>query len=84
MIPPRLAQIEDKEVRFYVHATASVRLALTQEAHRRGADYWTLGGAVIAQWLEAGCPDFVSASAAALIPAPSPSSSVAELEEPGV
>lgn len=83
MIPPRLAQVEDKEVRFYVHAPASVRLALTEEAHKRGTDLWTLGGLVLAQWLEAGCPDGLSVNAAASSPAPSPSSSVAGPKEPG-
>lgn len=82
MIPPRLAQVEDKEVRFYVHTRASVRLALTEEAHNRGTDLWTLGGLVLAQWLEAGCPDGLSVNSAAPSPAPSPSSSVAGPKEP--
>ena len=83
MIPPRQTAVEDKDVRFYVTAPASVRLALTQEAHDRGTDLWTLGGLVLAQWLEAGCPDGLSVNAAAPSPAPSPSSSVAGPQEPG-
>ena len=77
MIPPRLAKVEDKEVRFYVHAPASVRLALTEEAHKRGIDLWILGGLVLAQWLDVGCPDNSAVSS----PAPSPSSSVVRTEE---
>ncbi len=57
-IPPRQEHIEDKEVRFYVFAPASVKLALHQEAIQRGVEFWHLGGAVLASWLRAGCPDF--------------------------
>lgn len=57
-IPPRQEQITDKECRFYVHAPASVKLALHQEALRRNVELWDLGGAVLASWLRAGCPDF--------------------------
>ncbi|MNR63830.1 hypothetical protein D3C85_1862690 [compost metagenome] len=41
-----------------MHAPASVKLALHQEAMQRNVEYWDLGGAVIASWLRAGCPDF--------------------------
>ncbi|GAA3588437.1 hypothetical protein [Marinobacter xestospongiae] len=57
-IPPRQEQVEDKERRFYVCAASSRYLQLQQEAIQRGTDLWTLGGAVLTAWLEAGCPDF--------------------------
>ncbi len=57
-IPPRQEQVSDKQIRFYVHAPASVKLALHHEAMQRGVDVWDLGGAVISSWLRAGCPDF--------------------------
>lgn len=57
-IPPRQEQITDKECRFYVCAPASVKLALHHEALRRNVELWDLGGAVLASWLRAGCPDF--------------------------
>lgn len=82
MIPPRLAQIEDKDVRFYVVAPSSVKLALSEEAVSRGTDLWSLGGAVLAQWVTAGCPDSLSDNSAPSSPAPSPSSSVAGPKEP--
>ncbi len=77
MIPPRLNQVEDKEVRFYVVAQTSVKLALSEEAVSRGTDLWTLGGAVLSQWVAAGCPDRLTAPSSPSSPAPSPSSSVA-------
>ena len=67
-IPPRQETIEDKDRRFYVVAPGSVYLALQQEALQRGSDLWTLGGSVLAAWLNAGCPDFPTES-----PSPSPS-----------
>ncbi len=82
MIPPRLSQVEDKEVRFYVVAQTSIKLALSEEAVRRGTDLWSLGGAVLAQWVTAGCPDSLSDNSAPSSPAPSPSSSVAGPKEP--
>lgn len=57
-IPPRQDNIEDKEKRFYVHSTTSVKLALEKEAFSRGTDLWNLGGSVLGAWLAAGCPDF--------------------------
>lgn len=56
IIPPRLDKPEPKERRFYVTADSTVHLALQKEAHARGTDLWTLGGAVLAAWLDAGCP----------------------------
>jgi hypothetical protein len=82
MIPPRLAQIEDKDVRFYVFTPASVRLALITEAHKRGSDLWTLCGSILSQWLDAGCPDSLTGTANPSSPAPSLSSSVAGHTEP--
>ncbi len=77
-LPPRQDQIEDKEVRFYVSGPLSVKLALQEEAARRRLDLWTLGGAVLTMWVQAGCPDGLSNhSASPSSPAPSPSSSVA-------
>lgn len=58
IIPPRLDKPEPKERRFYVTADSSVHLSLQKEAHARGTDLWTLGGAVLTAWLKAGCPDF--------------------------
>ena len=57
-IPPRQNKVEDKERRFYVVAPGSCYLQLQQEAIQRGTDLWTLSGAVLRSWLEAGCPDF--------------------------
>ncbi len=57
-IPPRQTNIEDKDKRFYVQSTTSVKLALEKEAFSRGTDLWTLSGSVLAAWLHAGCPDF--------------------------
>ena len=57
-IPPRQERVEDKERRFYVVAPGSCYLQLQQEAIHRGTDLWTLSGAVLRSWLEAGCPDF--------------------------
>lgn len=59
MIPPRQDLTEDKERRFYVFAPASVILALQTEALARGTDAWKLGGAVIGQWIAAGCPESI-------------------------
>ena len=56
-IPPRKTKPDDKERRFYVSAPSSCYLQLQQEAVQRGTDLWTLGGAVLRSWLEAGCPD---------------------------
>ena len=77
LIPPRQDQVEDKERRFYIVAPSSVYLSLQQEAIARGSDLWTLGGTVLAAWLQAGCPDFgFSEPASAESPAsPPPSSS---------
>lgn len=83
LIPPRLARVEDKDVRFYVAAPASVKLAITEEALARGTDLWTLGGAVLAHWVSLGCPDCLPAPSQSSSPAPSPSSSVAGQKEPG-
>ena len=77
VIPPRRTNFEDKDRRFYVVAPSSVYLSLQEEAIRRGTDLWTLGGAVLTAWMEAGCPDFAS-SVSPSSPAPSPSSSVAD------
>lgn len=82
MIPPRQTNIEDKERRFYVCAPSSAYLALQREAIQRGTDLWTLGGSVLVSWMNAGCPDFASAQESDPIPAPSPSSSVADEKEP--
>jgi hypothetical protein len=60
MIPARKSEIKDENKRFYVMAKASVHLALQQEAFKRGTDLWTLGGFVIASWLDAGCPDQIA------------------------
>lgn len=68
MIPPRLAKVEDKEVRFYVSAPSSVKLRLTDEAMKRGLDMWTLAGLVLTDWISSGCPES--------IPCPSPSPSL--------
>ncbi|WP_312226567.1 hypothetical protein [Stutzerimonas nitrititolerans] len=51
------AEAGDKERRFYVFAPASVVLALQAEGVARVTDPWRLGGAVLAQWVAAGCPD---------------------------
>ena len=79
IIPPRLDNPEPKERRFYIVADSSVHLALQQEAHQRGTDLWTLGGAVLTAWLAAGGPslfdDFPQS------PSPSPSQSVADDQE---
>lgn len=58
-IPARkdVADIEDKERRFYVFAPASVVVALQLEAGQRCIDPWRLGGYVVQSWIEAGCPD---------------------------
>jgi len=56
-IPARVEQVEDKVKRFYVFAPSSVYLELQKEAIKRGSDIWTLCGAVLADWLKAGCPD---------------------------
>lgn len=84
MIPPRKPadQLKDKDVRWYVHTKSSVKQAMTDEAFRRGVDLWTLGGAVLASWLQAGCPDFPVGTSELPIPAPSPSSSIAGPKEP--
>lgn len=82
MIPPRLNQVEDKDVRFYVVSQTSVKLALSEEAVNRGTDLWTLGGAVLSQWVAAGCPDRFTATTSPSSPAPSPSPSVAGPKEP--
>ena len=81
MIPPRLEKIEDKAVRFYVTAPASVKLAITEESVARGTDLWMLGGAVLSAWVLAGCPDLFPGNSAASSPAPSPSSSVVRTTE---
>lgn len=83
MIPPRLTTFEDKEVRFYVTAPSSIKLRIAEEAVARGTDLWTLGGAVLAQWVTAGCPDLFPGNSAASSPTPSPSSSVVGPKEPG-
>lgn len=62
-IPPRQTNIEDKDKRFYVQSTTTVKLALEKEAFARGSDLWSLSGAVLASWLDAGCPDFGFSSA---------------------
>lgn len=62
-IPPRQTNIEDKDKRFYVQSTTSVKLALEKEAFSRGSDLWSLSGAVLSSWLDAGCPDFCFSSA---------------------
>jgi len=56
-IPPRQLNVQDKDRRFYVAAPSSVYLKLQHEAITRGTDLWTLGGAVLTDWLSAGCPD---------------------------
>lgn len=60
-LPPRdpSADTADKEKRFFVFASQGVILALQTEAVSRGLDAWRLGGAVITQWIEAGCPDAI-------------------------
>ena len=82
-LPPRKAQVEDKEVRFYVTAPGTVKLALQEEAFRRGTDLWTLGGSVLALWVAAGCPDGLSGTSPVSSPTPSPTSSVAVPKDPG-
>jgi hypothetical protein len=72
IIPPRLAQPEDKERRFYVVAPSSVYLSLQKEAINRGTDLWTLCGSVLTAWLSAGCPDFAPGVSDS-VPAPSSS-----------
>lgn len=59
IIPPRqaISALEDKERRFYLFAPVSVVIALQAESAARCVDPWRLGGAVIAGWLAAGCPD---------------------------
>jgi|GEM_PF-626893 len=81
-IPPRQADLEDKDRRFYVSAPGSVHLALQTEAHQRGTDLWTLGGAVLSQWVRLGCPDQLSANTGSFASTPSPSPSVANQKEP--
>ena len=70
MIPPRQAKVDDKDRRFYISAPSSVYLHLQQEAIQRGTDLWTLGGLVLTQWLQAGCPDLAASTES---PCPSPS-----------
>lgn len=59
-IPPRLEKPEPKERRFYVVADSTAHLRLQKEAHLRGTDLWTLGGSVLTDWLDAGCPDSIT------------------------
>lgn len=62
-IPSRKSpsEVGDKERRFYVLAPENVVLALQAEAVARATDAYRLGGAVIAQWIAAGCPDEIQA-----------------------
>ncbi|MFT0212904.1 hypothetical protein VQ643_09860 [Pseudomonas sp. F1_0610] len=62
MIPPRKVNVEDKEKRFYVIAPSSVHLELQKEAFKRGTDLWTLGGAVLSEWVKSGFPDLLPSS----------------------
>lgn len=52
-----ISESEDKERRFFVLAQSSTVLALQSEAVARCVDPWRLGGEVIANWIQAGCPD---------------------------
>lgn len=79
LIPPRLEKAEPKERRFYVVADSSVHLSLQQEAHLRGTDLWTLGGAVLTAWLRADCPDIFEFTPQS--PSSSPSLSVTDVKE---
>ena len=56
-LPPRQVDAVDKDVRIYVFLPASARLKLIEEASARGLDWYRLGGAVLAMWVQAGCPD---------------------------
>lgn len=57
MIPQRKDKPADKERRFYVVAPSSTYLSMQQEAVARETDVWSLGGAVLKAWVEAGCPE---------------------------
>ncbi|MEQ5835478.1 hypothetical protein [Marinobacter sp. NFXS9] len=75
-IPPRQQKVEDKDRRFYVVAPGSCYLKLQQEAIQRGTDLWTLSGAVLRAWLDAGCPDLgFQGQSPEKSPSPPPSSS---------
>lgn len=81
-IPPRQTKIEDKDRRFYVVAPSSRYLELQQEAIQRGTDLWTLSGAVLCAWLDAGCPDIgFQGPTPDKSPSPPPSSSPLAHEE---
>ena len=61
MIPERKepTDLPEKPKRFYVFATPAVILHLQQEAVDRCVNPWQLGGLVIENWLQAGCPDHI-------------------------
>ncbi len=58
-LPVRKAPEErsDEPKRFYIFAAPSVVLELQKEAVSRSVNPWELGGLVIQQWIDAGCPD---------------------------
>lgn len=74
MIPKRQKKLTDENKRFYVSAPESVRLALQEEAYKRGSDLWTLCGTVLTAWVAAGFPDSITPSDVSPCPSPSPSS----------
>lgn len=57
-IPKRKKNLPAEPKRFYVMATTRVHADLLKEAAARGTDLYTLGGAVLSAWIEAGSPDF--------------------------
>ncbi len=63
VLPPRQPDAADKDVRIYVFLPASARLKLVEEAGARGLDWYRLGGAVLAMWVQAGCPDTIQPKA---------------------
>ncbi len=60
-IPSRVEQVEDKPRRFYIFTSSSIYVELQKESLRRGTDIWTLCGAVLTDWIQAGCPDTFNA-----------------------
>lgn len=63
----------EKLKRWHVFTSAGVYLELQRQAVARGTDIWTLAGAVLGQWLQAGAPDVIRPTTDSLFPCPSPS-----------
>ena len=72
MIPSRKTAIQPEQKRFYVHSNTLVHLELQKEAYRRGLNAWDLGGLIIAQWIEAGFPEYKPANNQKNNPSPLP------------